>query len=188
MEAASKSATKATEEIVVEEATESIPTIARVGAEIEGRSLLRAAGFKVTALAGKSILWAVYIVKTYPKTTLAVAVGIYVALYPEKAQALGASIANVGGRIAAGIPGHLIEGMWDELQSLAQKNPWLAPVYYALLVTLVLAVVIIPIYLLKLLLYPVYAFVMSPLWSMLNRAKAARTSAKKRDAPQPTTP
>ena len=87
--------------------------------------------------------------------------------------------AHLTGTIVTSVPGDFIEGMWDEVQLLAQKTPMLAPVFYVLLAALFLADAMLPIYLLKKLLHPVYAFIVAPLWSSARRATAALTSMGK---------
>ena len=190
VKASTEAASKEAEEIIVEGAgksagqfvVESVATTARVGAAVESRSLLRSAGVKLAAGFGETISSAVRIAKTYPIRTGAATVAVLWVVSPQfqnlVKDKLGGA-AHLTGTIMASVPGNLIEGMWDEVQQLSQKTPMLAPVFYALLAALILAVVMLPIYLLKKLLHPIYAFIVAPLWSSARRVTAALTSMGK---------
>jgi hypothetical protein len=194
--ASAETAGRETDEIVMQGAgksggelvVESIATTARVGAAVESRSLLRSAGVKMAAGAeffGEATSWVVRTAWKYPVQTIFVLYAVSPKIREWLHNTVGGAFHDVG-TFGVSIPGHLIEGMWNEVQSLAQKTPMLAPVYYALLAILVLGIVLIPIYLLKKLLLPVYEFVVTPAWSSVRRGIAALRPKSNRVTSTPT--
>jgi len=143
-----------------------------VGAEVESRSLLRVAGVKLVQGFSQTLRATVALAMRYPKTTLAISVPVIFALFPDvghKIQELlisgAGSSAKTLGQVMAALPGGVIEGLWDEIQSLAARHPLLAPVYYSLFFLLILANVAVSAYLLKKLAHPVYAWIVAPVVS-----------------------
>jgi hypothetical protein len=187
VEVAASSAAKESEQIAVEDVAasqiakaggqelvvESMLSSAQIGATLEARTLLKAAGAKLVAGFGETMRIMVSFAKSHPLIASAATLGVLLAVFPETGE-IGKKIRHVLndaargtaktlGSITAAIPGSAIEGMWDEIQSLIARRPMLAPVYYTLLAVLVLWMVIIPIYLLKRLVRPLYLFIAAPL-------------------------
>ena len=195
VEAAASSAAKESEQIAVEDlategaakaggeqlVVESMRSTAQIGATLEARTLLKAAGARIVSGFGETMRIMLRFAKSHPLISSAAALGVLLAVFPETGQ-IGRKLrevlnnaargtAKTLGAIAAAVPGNAIEGMWDEIQSLIKRRPMLAPLYYALLVVLVLWMVIVPIYLLKRLVRPLYLFLVAPI-AALTRTMA----------------
>jgi hypothetical protein len=190
VEAAVSSAAKESEQIAVEDlategaakaggeqlVVESMRSTAQIGATLEARTLLKAAGAKIASGFDETMRIMLRVAKSHPLISSAATLGVLLAVFPETGQigrklrdvlnSAARGTAKTLGAIAAAVPGSAIEGMWDEIQSLIKRRPMLAPVYYALLVALVLWMVIVPIYLLKRLVRPLYLFLVAPLAAM----------------------
>jgi hypothetical protein len=192
VEVAAASAAKESEQIAVEDiaaeqvaksgsqglVVESVRSTAQIGATLEARTLLKAAGAKIVSGFGETMRMMVGFAKSHPLIASAATLGVLLAVFPETGE-IGRKLrqvlndaargtAKTLGSITAAIPGNAIEGMWDEIQSLIKRRPMLAPVYYALLVALVLWMVIVPMYLLKRLVRPLYLFLAAPVASGLR--------------------
>ena len=181
----------ATEEVVFGEASAAATELGAQGARsgamleaaVESRSLLRAAGVKVVQGFVQTIRTTAALAVRYPKTALALGTATAIAaLFPGVGQKIeqmlvsgaGSSARRRSGEVmAAGTPRHgVIEGLWDEIQSLAARHPLLAPVYYSLFALLILANVAVSAWLLKRLARPVYVWIVAPLMAF-GRGMAA---------------
>jgi hypothetical protein len=152
---------------------------AMLEAAVESRSLLRAAGVKVVQGFVQTVRTTAALAMRYPKTALALGAATAIALFPGVGQKIeqmlvsgAGSSAKTLGQVMAAVPGGVIEGLWDEIQSLAARHPLLAPVYYSLFALLILANVAVSAWLLKRLAHPVYVWIVAPVLA-LGRGMAA---------------
>jgi len=148
---------------------ETVAASSRIGAVVESRTLLARAGIKLVEGAEQSVTWAARLARLYPRASLSIAALSLAALFPAQAgkvarrvrevivQAINGTAETLGNVIAAAL-GMVIDGMWDEIQSLSRRQPMLAPVYYLLFMALLFWIVVVPLYMLKVLLKPVYQF------------------------------
>ena len=184
IEAAGEAAGKDTVVVVLENTAKdgsllAAKTTARIGVLAEASTLLKSAGIVVVEASLTAIRVTASWVGANPMKSVVIAVVALSAVYPNKAGEVGARIAEVLvdavrrtaktlGVVAAAAPGKLIEGMWEEIQRLADAHPMLWWIYDLLFVCLLAIVILVPILLLKKLLYPVYALLKAVVWTPIR--------------------
>ena len=186
---AAETAGKETEEVLIEglgkSTVEIIPSIVGVGAALESRSVLRSAGLILIEQSGRVIAFMARTAASHPIITVGLAAAVLYGVnssFREMVDKSASGAGHIAASIAVGIPGQIIGGVWEELQSLARRLP--APAYYSLLGVLAIVVVIVPIYLLKLLLRPVYVLTIGPILSFAKRPWAALVSKTRQLTPK----